>query len=180
MESLQGSTTEFYKFFWSDLKYFAVRSFNQAYTRGYLSVSQRQGVISNQWIIEGPNPQNSKDLRIKFHSTESKAFSKSSSIKTPGILFSSHFSKKSHISLVHSPMKRTPFHDLKYFAVRSFNQAYTRGYLSVSQRQGVITCLPKEGKSKFYLKNWRPISLLNVDYKMCASAQTPKILKICE
>ena len=54
--------------------------------------------------------------------------------------------------------------DLNYFAVRSFDQAYTRGCLSVSQRQGVITCLPKEGKSKFYLKNWRPISLLNVDY----------------
>jgi hypothetical protein len=62
--------------------------------------------------------------------------------------------------------------DLKYFAVRSFNQAYTRGYLSVFQRQGVITCLPKEGKSKFYLTNWRPISLLNVDYKICTSAIT--------
>jgi hypothetical protein len=53
----------------------------------------------------------------------------------------------------------TPY--LNYFAVRSFNQAYTRGYLSVSQRQGVITCLPKEGKYKFYLQNWRPMSLLN-------------------
>jgi hypothetical protein len=50
--------------------------------------------------------------------------------------------------------------DLKYFAVRSFNQAYTRGYLSVSQRQGVITCLPKEGKSKFYLKKLAPLSIL--------------------
>jgi hypothetical protein len=68
--------------------------------------------------------------------------------------------------------------DLKYFAVRSFNQAYTRGYLSVSQRQWVITCLPKEGKSKFYLKNWRPISLLNVDYKMCASAIALRFKKV--
>jgi hypothetical protein len=31
---LDGFTTEFYKCFWSDVKYFAVRSFNQAYTRG--------------------------------------------------------------------------------------------------------------------------------------------------
>ena len=51
--------------------------------------------------------------------------------------------------------------DLKYFGVRSFNQAYTRSYLSVSQRHWVITCLPKERKSKCYTKNWRPISLLN-------------------
>jgi len=41
-QGLEGFTTEFYNRFWSDLKYFAVRSFNQAYTRGYLSVSQRQ------------------------------------------------------------------------------------------------------------------------------------------
>jgi hypothetical protein len=68
--------------------------------------------------------------------------------------------------------------DLKYFAVRSFNQAYTRGYLSVSQRQGVITCLPKEGKSKFYLKNCGPISLLNVDYKICASAIALRFKKV--
>jgi hypothetical protein len=41
-QRLEGFTTEFSNCFWSDLKYFAVRSFNQAYTRGYLSVSQRQ------------------------------------------------------------------------------------------------------------------------------------------
>ena len=41
-QGLERFTTEFYTCFWSDLKYFAVRSFNQAYTRGYLSVSQRQ------------------------------------------------------------------------------------------------------------------------------------------
>ena len=41
-QGLEGFTTEFYNCFWSDLKHFAVRSFNQAYTRGYLSVSQRQ------------------------------------------------------------------------------------------------------------------------------------------
>jgi hypothetical protein len=40
--------------------------------------------------------------------------------------------------------------------VYNANQAYTRGYLSVFQRQGVITCLPKEGKSKFYLKTGAP------------------------
>jgi hypothetical protein len=31
----------------------------------------------------------------------------------------------------------------------------------VTQRQGVITCIPKEGKSKEFLKKWRSITLLN-------------------
>ena len=50
--------------------------------------------------------------------------------------------------------------------VRSLNYGYREGEVSVTQRQGVIVCIPKEDKSKMYLKNWRPISLLNVVYKL--------------
>ena len=39
--------------------------------------------------------------------------------------------------------------DINPFLVRSFNHGYEKGQLSVTQRQGVITCLPKEGKPKF-------------------------------
>jgi hypothetical protein len=43
-------------------------------------------------------------------------------------------------------------------------------FFSISQRQEIITCIPKEGKSKYSLKNWRPITLLKVDLKICSAA----------
>ena len=33
-------------------------------------------------------------------------------------------------------------------------------------KQRIITCIPKEGKNKFQLSNWRPISLLYVIFKI--------------
>ena len=41
--------------------------------------------------------------------------------------------------------------------------------MSVTQRQGVIVCIPKEGKDKQFWKNWRPITLLNTVYKIASS-----------
>ena len=49
--------------------------------------------------------------------------------------------------------------------VQCFNTAFTKGELSTSQRQAVITVLDK-GKDRSLIENWRPISLLNVDYKI--------------
>ena len=49
--------------------------------------------------------------------------------------------------------------------VQCFNTAFTIGELSTSQCQAVITVLDK-GKDRSLIENWRPISLLNVDYKI--------------
>ncbi len=52
--------------------------------------------------------------------------------------------------------------------VKSINYSFRNGMLSDSQRRGIISLIPKEGKDEMLLKNWRPISLLNVDYKIAA------------
>lgn len=64
------------------------------------------------------------------------------------------------------------------FVVRALNEAYKHGELSTTQKQGVIICVPKGDKSKEYIKNWRPISLLNVVYKIGSSSIANRIKQI--
>ena len=56
------------------------------------------------------------------------------------------------------------------FVVRSINYGFLHNELSVTQKQGIITCIPKENKSRYQIKNYRPISLLNTIYKIASEA----------
>ena len=38
--------------------------------------------------------------------------------------------------------------------------------LSTLQRRPIIKLIEKKDKDKRFIKNWRPVSLLNVDYKI--------------
>ena len=54
------------------------------------------------------------------------------------------------------------------FIVRSINDGFTKGVLSVTQREGVITCIPKDNKPRNQIKNYTPISFLNCIYKIAS------------
>ena len=56
--------------------------------------------------------------------------------------------------------------DLGYFIVNSINYSFSIGEFSSTQKEGIIICIPKPNKSKKYIKNWRPITLLNITYKI--------------
>ena len=60
--------------------------------------------------------------------------------------------------------------------VNSFNKSLQEGELSTSQKQAVISVIDKN-KDRTLLKNWRPISLLNVDYKIASKTIAKRITK---
>ena len=62
------------------------------------------------------------------------------------------------------------WNDIADFFLKSINQAYHAGQLSVTQRRGIIKLIPKKDAEPYLIKNWRPISLLNCDYKIAAKA----------
>ena len=59
--------------------------------------------------------------------------------------------------------------DLSDFILRSFNNSFANGELPSSLTRGVITLIPKPNKDRRYIKNWRPITLLPVLYKILSS-----------
>ena len=62
--------------------------------------------------------------------------------------------------------------------VDSLNMAFVHGKLSNSQRQRIIRLIEKKDKDKRFVENWRPISLLNVDYKIGSKALATRLEKV--
>ena len=64
------------------------------------------------------------------------------------------------------------------FLLRSYNKSFDKGELSITQKQGIISILPKGDKPREFLKNWRPISLLNVSYKVISACIANRIKQV--
>ena len=65
--------------------------------------------------------------------------------------------------------------DISDIVLQSYLDAFETGELSDSQKQGVITLVPKQGKNLTDLKSWRPISVLNTDYKILAKVLATRL-----
>ena len=56
--------------------------------------------------------------------------------------------------------------------------AYDQGTLSVSQRREIIKLTPNKEADPHFIKNWRPLTFLNCDYKMVPKASANRITEV--
>jgi hypothetical protein len=68
--------------------------------------------------------------------------------------------------------------DIKTLVVDSIQYAVHENKMSIEQKRAVLSLLPKQGKDIRFLKNWRPISLLNADYKILAKVAAKKMQRV--
>ena len=54
-------------------------------------------------------------------------------------------------------------------------QSEINGHLSIFQRQTIIKLIAKKARDKKFVKNWRPVSLLNVDTKVLSKSLAEKL-----
>ena len=67
--------------------------------------------------------------------------------------------------------------DISTILIKSLNYAYEKDQLSITQRRGIIKLISKKDAEPYFIKNWRPLTLLNCDYKIAAKS-IPNRLKV--
>ena len=67
---------------------------------------------------------------------------------------------------------------MKQYLLDALNYNYAQGQLSSTQKEGLITLIPKKGKDTLLIKNWRPITLLNKDYKLATKSIAKRMCKV--
>ena len=72
---------------------------------------------------------------------------------------------------------KTFWADISDMLIDSFNESLNKGYLSYSENVSIISLIFKKGDPKL-LKNYRPISLTNIDYRILAFTLAQRLQNI--
>ena len=62
--------------------------------------------------------------------------------------------------------------------MQSINNAFDKEELPICQKRGIITLLPKKDKPTDVINNFRPVTLLNVDYKIATKVIANRLGKV--
>ena len=65
--------------------------------------------------------------------------------------------------------------ELKSKLFQVYEDSFIKGILHETMRVGVVTLLEKNGKDRAELSNWRPITLLNVDYRILTKTSSQRL-----
>ena len=70
------------------------------------------------------------------------------------------------------------FQEIHFYLLDALNLSFTHDQLSNSQHQAMITLIKEKGKDKRFLKNWMPISLINVAAKVASKSLALRVRKV--
>ena len=70
--------------------------------------------------------------------------------------------------------------DVSPFLMCCLNKSHQKGKLAFTQRRGVILLIPKKDTALQELKNWRPITLLNCDYKIASKTIASRLKAVLQ
>ena len=69
---------------------------------------------------------------------------------------------------------------LKNIVVGAIREVYENREMPLSQRLGIIALIPKADKDKRYIKNWRPLTLLETFYKLISATLANRIKPVLD
>ena len=144
-----------------------IEQMNRFYKKLYSTV---QPETNNENFFNIASPKLSEEAKLKCEGPISEeelftALKSSAKCKTPG---NEGFSVEFYLTF---------WEDIKQYLIKSIYKGKKTGILTASQRQEIITLIPKKEKDPLYVKNWRPISLLNTEYKLIAKCLANRALK---
>ena len=154
-----GSTSEDQKAIMKELQYY----YQQLYTM--VKTKENDQFLDN---IEGPKVPQKCEEPMNAEITEQevlKVLKSTANNKTPGE------------DGLPAEFYKVFWIDVKCYLVASYKYSHEINKMSITQRRGVLCLLPKKNDPPL-LKNWRPISLLNQDYKLIAKLIAERI-KLC-
>ena len=70
------------------------------------------------------------------------------------------------------------FEEIKQFLIEALSESFNKGQLSTSQLTSHDNLNGKKDKDKRMIKNWRPISLINVDAKIASKVLALRMQKV--